>query len=31
MGEAFMGMALEGCLSGPCDSMGASTSGCKGA
>ena len=31
MGEVFAGMASGGCLSGPCDGMGALTSGCKGA
>ena len=30
MGEAFAGMALGGCLSGPCDGVGVSTSGHKG-
>ena len=30
MWEAFAGMALGGCLSGPCNGAGASTSGRKG-
>jgi len=30
VGEAFTGMASGGCLSGPCDGMGVSTSGHKG-
>jgi len=31
MGEVFAGMASGGCLLGPCNGMGVSTSGHKGA